>query len=51
MHGRHTPPSPLERGGWGGGFLKSMTGFSGLSPERRYSDKQITCMSYISAPL
>ena len=31
--GRHTPPAPLERGGWGGGFSKSMTGFSGLSPE------------------
>ena len=27
------PPAPLERGGWGGGFSKSMTGFSGLSPE------------------
>ena len=25
--------SPLERGGWEGGFSKSMTGFSGLSPE------------------
>lgn len=31
--GRHTPPAPLERGGWGGGFSKRMTGFSGLSPE------------------
>ncbi|WP_277099298.1 hypothetical protein [Coprobacter secundus] len=29
----HTPSPSLGRGGWGGGFSKSMTGFSGLSPE------------------
>ena len=46
----HTP-SPSREGRLGRRFLEEYDWIFRFVSGRRYSDKRITCMSYISAPL